>query len=527
MPPRWLSSSLSPSRAHRRSVLLAAALAALGGWHLLLRGQGRGVPLICDEGEYAVAARVWSSGGLPYRDAFSQKPPMILFIYRAASALSSSPESPRAAAAVAGLLTMLAMFLCAPRAWSAAGRLAGPAAFAALSAIPVGDFGFPANTETFVNLFAALSALAVLRDAPFWAGLAAGAALTTKQTAAWIALGFWAIAVVGRRGPRARAALRYAAGAAIFPATWAAYFAARGAWGYYWSQAWSGNARYASVLLMTGAIGSQLRWFATSIAPKFLIFSLPALGLAGWSLRGLKAGPERPAETLAVVWFGAAIAAALTGLFLFPHYFVVAAPPLALAAACGVERLAPRRRRGAWAALAALALWPAAMSPALFFSPDARARGLALLYPNPLFETKVLGEEIGRHAAPGDRLHVFGSESALFVYSGLAPATRHTYCYALTLFPKDASGWHKEMAALAASPPHFVVFSTQRLSTIITSRLGQAYRDAMIAFLAGRYRYDGAMIVRPSLAVPAYKPASARELPSFAAQDRLLLFVRR
>ena len=510
----------------RGGVLLAAALAALGGWHLLLRGQGRGVPLITDEGEYAVAARVWSAGGLPYRDAFSQKPPMTFLIYRAVAALSSSPESPRAAAAVAGLLTMLALFFCAPRSWSAAGRLAGPAAFAALATLPVGDFGFPANTETFVNLFAALSALAVLRGAPFWAGLAAGAALTTKQTAAWTALGFAALAVLGQRGPRARAALRYAVGAAIVPAAWAAYFAAHGAQGDYWSQVWSGNARYASVLLAAGGLYGQLRWFAAAVAPKFLMFGLPALGLAGWSLRGLKAGPERPAETLAVVWFGAAVASALTGLFLFPHYFVVAAPPLALTAACGVEKLAPRRR-AAWAALAALAFWPAALSPGLFFSSDARARGLALLYPNPLFETKVLGEEIGRWAAPGERLHVFGSEGALFVYSGLAPATRHTLCYALTLFPKDASGWKDEMAALAAAPPRFVVFSTQPLSTIMGSRLGLAYRDAMIAFLGERYRYDGAMVVRPAPGMPAYEPAAAGALPGFDAKDRLLLFVRR
>ncbi|HEX4047521.1 MAG TPA: hypothetical protein VH309_06785 [Elusimicrobiota bacterium] len=516
------------TRGRKGGLLLAAALAGLGAWTLVLRGQGRGIPLITDEGEYAVAARAWASGGLPYRDAFSQKPPFIFLFYRAAAAVSSSPESPRLAGAAVVLLTLLVLFLCAPRSWTAAGRLAAPAAFAALSSLPIGDYGFPANTETFLNLFAALSALAVLRGAPFLAGLAAGAALTTKQTAAWTVLGFGALAAsAGGRFSR-RGALRYALGAALIPGAWAAYFASRGALGDYWAQAWAGNARYASVLLATGALDGQLRWFATLLLPRLVLFSLPALLLAGWSLRGLRAGAKHPVETITVVWFGAAVAGALTGLFLFPHYFVQLAPALALGAGCGVERTAKAGRgRTAFAIAVLLAAWPALLAPGLVFSADARGRALALLYPNPLFETKVLGRELARRAAPGDRLHVFGSEGALFVYSGLAPATPHTLCYALTLFPKDASGWEAEMASLERTPPRFVVFSTQPLSTMTSSRFGLDYRAAMIVFLEKGYRYDGAIVVSPSLEPPAYAAAAKGEAPAFGSEDRLLLFVRR
>lgn len=504
----------------RSGPLLAAALALIAGWLLVLRGQGRGVPLITDEGEYAVAARAWSSGGLPYRDAFSQKPPMTFVFYRAAAAVSSSPESPRLAGVVASLLTLVVLFFCAPRAWSAAGRLAAPAAFAALSSIPVGDYGFPANTETFLNLFAALSALAVLRGAPFWAGLAAGAALTTKQTAAWTVLGFGVLAATSRRS-----ALRYALGAALLPAFWALYFYTRGAFADYWTQAWAGNARYAAVLISTGALSGQLRWFATALLPRLILFSLPALGLAGWALKGQSAGKENPVETLSVVWFGAGVAGALTGLFLFPHYFVQAAPALALGAACGIERIKNFRGRTAFAIV--MLLWPALLSPGMFFSRDAHARELALLYPNPLFETKALGEEIARRARPGDKLHVFGSEGALFLYSGLSPATRHTLSYALTLFPKDEAGWKGEMAALKKSPPRFIVYSTQPLSTMIGSKMGRDYRDAMIAFLGMEYRFDGEVVVRPSPEPPVYEKAEPGARPEFDSRDRLLLFERR
>ncbi|MFI5346525.1 MAG: hypothetical protein ACHQ51_09150 [Elusimicrobiota bacterium] len=510
----------------RAALGLAAALALLGAWHLVLRGQGRGVPLITDEGEYAVAARVWSEGGLPYRDAFSQKPPTTFLIYRLAAALSPAPTAPRALAALAVVLTMLALFACAPTSWSAAGRLAGPAAYAALSSIPVGDFGFPANTEIFLNLFASLSAAALLRGSPLLAGLAAGTALTTKQTALWTVVGFGALSGATPRGFSAPRAARFAAGAALVPAAWGLYFGAHGALGVYWSSAWAGNARYAAVLARSGMLNSQLSWFFSMLLPRLFLFSLPAAVLAGWSLKGLRAGAKRPVETLAVVWFATAVAGALTGLFLFPHYFVQAAPGLALGAACGVEKLSARRVRFAPAAAAALALWPALIAPRAFFASSARQRGLALLYPNPLFETKVMGEEIARRAAPGDFLHVFGSEGALFAYSGLMPATRHTLCYALTLFPEDARGWRDEMSALEAAPPRFIVYSTQPLSTMTASTHGLDYAAGMRAMLARRYRYAGGVRVTDSAELPVYADSPAGVPAPYEEEDRLFLFER-
>ncbi len=504
--------------------LLGAGLALLGAWHLVLRAQGRGVPLITDEGEYAVAARAWAEGGLPYRDAFSQKPPLSLLAYRAARAFSSAPEAPRALGALTALATLVVLFFCAPRAWSPAGRLAGPAAFAALAATPLGDSGFAANTEVFVNLYAALAAAALLRGAPFLAGLAAGAALSAKQTALWTVLGFGALAAWTPRGLAPRRAARFALGAALIPAAFAAYFAARGAFADYWSCVWGGNARYAAVLLATGAFDGHFAWFLKTLLPRLVGYGAPALALAAWSLKGRSAGAGRPVETLAVVWFGGAVAGALTGLFFFPHYFVAVAPPLALGAAAGVERLKNSRAR--LATLAALAAWPALLAPRLLFAAGPRERALDLLFPNPLFETRVLGEEIARRAAPNDRLHVFGSEGALFAYSGLRPATPHTLSYALTLFPKDETGWHDEMARLSAASPRFVVWSGQPLSTLIASRRGADYRDALRAFVLANYAYAGDVRVTASAELPAFAPAAPGASPPFDDRDRLLLFIR-
>ncbi|OGS00321.1 MAG: hypothetical protein A2V88_06260 [Elusimicrobia bacterium RBG_16_66_12] len=503
----------------------AVFLCALGGWHLLLRGHGRGIPLITDEGEYAAVARAWSEGGLPYRDAFSQKPPMVFLFYRAAAAVSDVPESPRAPAALAALATLLFFFLLTPRAWSLAGRLAAPATFAALAALPIGDYSFPANTETFVNLFASLAALALLRSAPFPAGLAAGASLCTKQTALWTMAAFALVAVMTKRKEdRVRSLSLYALGAALIPAAWVVYFAARGGLGDYWRATWAGNARYASVLVMTEALQGQISWFATTLLPRLLMFSAPALALGAYSLRGLRAGCERPLETLAVLWFGGAVAGALTGLFLFPHYFLILAAPLSLAAACGVERMTSRKGRAA--AVLVLAAWPALLAPRLFFIAGARERARTLLHPNPIFESEALGAEIRRRAAPGDRLHVFGSESSLFSYSGLRSATPHTYCYPLTLFPKGRAEIVTELAQLERNPPRFVVWSTQPLSTLISSNLGLEYRDGLRALLSRGYAFAGLVRVSDAPGLPRFEPSSAGALPDFDGEDQLLLFAR-
>jgi hypothetical protein len=495
---------------------LLFGLAALCLWHGALRAHGRGIPLTTDEGEYSVAADAWKNGGLPYRDAYIQKPPTVVALYLAAPA-------PRVAAGIAGIGALLLIAACVPSLWSVAARAAAAASFSALGALPLGDFGFTACTEVFVNLFAAMSALFVLSGEPFYAGLLAGVALSAKQTALWTLLGFGAVAAWRGRRLDAKMALRFLEGAAIAPAFWFLYFAARGGLGDYLEAAWSGNLRYASAIVMTGAAQDQLRWFLRTLGPKLLLGFLPALALGGYALRGRKAGPDRPVETLAVVWFGTAFAGALTGLYLFPHYFLTLAPAAALAAACGVERLEKKFR---WPAVATLALWPVIAFPSSLFLGSARSREISLLYPNPVFETQVLGGEISRRAKPGDSLHVFGSEGALYVYAGLKPATRYTQSYALTLFPADDAAWKKVMTGLEAVPPRFMVWSGQPLSTMIAAKAGLAYRDALKAFIEKGYTFAGSVRVTDSPEIPKLEPAAKKEKPPFDAEDRLLLFER-
>lgn len=500
-----------------RARALALGVALAFGWHLALRLHGWRLPLMCDEGEYAYVARVWADGGLPYRDAFSQKPPMIHAIYRLAATPSNPPAGPRAAAIVAALLTALALLRLSPRGWGTPARLAGPAGYLVLSTLPVGDFGFPANTEVFAAAFTAWAF--ALADVPAAAGLLAGAALMTKQTALWpvLAAGAYSLWTARRRVPAGAA---FAAGAAAAPLLWCAYYLARGGFADFWECAYSGNMRYASVAGWAAA-AEQGRFFVRELAPSFLRGTWPAWALAAWGLRGVKPGREAAAETAATLWLGGGLLASATGLLLFPHYFLQAAPPLCLAAACGVSRLG---RREALAALAALALWPAAAHARLYFGADRGAASKELLYPSPMLEVEWLGAWLRGRVPPGETVYVYGSEQQLYVYAERRATTKHDCVYPLTMFPKDASLMEREMAALHAAPPRYVVYVNQPISTLIGSRLGLAFREAIRAWLAADYRLEGYVSVPREAAAPRLVPSKAAD---YAASDRLYVFERR
>lgn len=505
-----------------RRWVLPLGLALAFGWHAALRLHGLTLPLLSDEGEYAYAARVWSEGGLPYRDAFNQKPPMIFLVYRLCAALSSRPAAPRLAAMLAALLTAIALLLLAPKRWGPASRLAAPAAYLTLSTMPVGDFGFPANTEVFAAAFTAWAAWAAMGSRPALAGLLAGAALMTKQTALWPALAVGALAVWrGGRRWEPKAAAAFVLGAAALPCAWAGYFAARGGLAFFWDCVVAGNMRYAGVAGWSDA-AEQGRFFAADLGPAFLKGSWPAWALAGLGLRGLDARWENRGELLAVLWLAGALLAAATGLLLFPHYFLQAAPPLCLAAAFGVERLGSGRRR--WAAVAALALVPAAAGARFYAGSSREATAKNLLYPSPLLETEVLGAWLRERTAPGDLIWVFGSEPALYVYSGRRAATRHDFVYPLTMFPKSRAPLEEELAELRAAKPLYVVWVNQPISTLIGSRLGLEFREGVRRWIEAEYRLEAFVPVEREPVPVTVVPADA---PDWSAPNRLYAFRRR
>ncbi|MEK7858914.1 MAG: hypothetical protein AAB320_07205 [Elusimicrobiota bacterium] len=498
-------------------------LAGLLVWHLALRRHGFALPMIVDEGEYACAARAWLSGGLPYRDSFSQKPPMTLWLYRAAyTARPSDILAPRRLALVFSWLTMLCLLLLTPKAWRWEARLAAPAVYGVLSTSPIGTLGFAANTEVFLCLFTTASALALRQGWVVAAGLAAGAALMTKQTALWTVVVF-AVLAYGSSKDKRKAAGLFLTGAALVPLLWLIYFWKAGALQSFLSQVFLRNAAYAAVVSETSSLGSQLGWFAGTVAPLFAIGDWPAWALAFWGLKGGKASWTSP-ETLATAWLGAALVGAFMGLFLFPYYFLQAFPALALAAAAGLQKL---KGRTAIAAFALLCLWPAGVRGAAYFWDPPELTAKKLLYPNPLFESLPLADYIRTHSSPTDNIYIYGSEAQIYLYAQRAPATIHVLSYALTLFPESEKAVADELAAIKGARPKFVVYSAQPGSTIISSKLGLSFQERVRAFLARDYRWIGQVDVLAGPSQYRFEPKGLGAAPDWNSEASLFLFERR
>jgi 4-amino-4-deoxy-L-arabinose transferase-like glycosyltransferase len=416
------------------------------------------------------------------------------------------------------------LLLITPKRWTLPARLSAPLAYFVLSTTPVGDFGFAANTEVFAAAFTAWAIWAASRATWRFAlvsGFLAGAALMTKQTTLWpvLAAGVFAAWRGGRRW-EAKAAAAFALGAAMIPLYWLGYFWARGGLAFFWDCVVSGNMRYAGQADWSSAV-EQGRFFALDLAPAFLKGSWPAWALAAFGLRGLHARWENRGELIAVLWLAGALLAAATGLMLFPHYFLQAAPALCLAAAYGVARLG---RRSAWAALAVLSFLPAAAHADFYFGKSREAVAKDLLYPSPLLEAEWLGGWLRERTSPADSIWVFGSEPALYVYAGRRAATRHDFVYPLTMFPKSAAPLEAELAALRAAKPAYVVYVNQPISTLIGSRLGLEFRDAVREWLAADYRLEGYVAVARD---PAPLSLIAATAADWSVANRLYVFQRR
>jgi len=521
-----------------RTTWVALALAALCAWHLALRRHGSALPMMVDEGEYACAAKAWADGGLPYRDSYSQKPPMIFAIYRLAYALF--PEdvlAPRLLAMLASLATMLLLWRLTPEGWDPAARLAAPAVFGVLSTTPIGSFGFPANTEVFLCAFAALSAWALERrrrtQASCWlafSGAAAGAAFMTKQTALWTVLAFGVLAAwrEGRAGWK-RALGLFAAGAAAIPVFWLAYFACQGVLNAFLDDAFRRNMAYSGIMTTTGAAWDQALWLLKTVAPLFLAGDWPVYAAALLALARTSPNPDSP-QTLAMLWLAGAILGAVTGLFLFPYYFLQALPPLALAAAAGTQEAAtlrPRGRPAIWL-LAVFCLFPAAVRARGYFLDPPQVLARRLLFPNPLFESVEIANYVHDHSRPDETFYIFGSEAQIYMYAGRRPATEHVLSYPLTLFPGSRADIDGELGRLAAARPRFILYSSQPASTLIASPLGAEFRDRLRDLIARQYHWVGQVRIGPAGTV--YRLGADQVgsgSPDWSDEYSLFLFARR
>lgn len=519
-----------PENLQGRVVIAWLALAVCA--FVALRAPLLSLPLERDEGEYAYIAWRMQDGGVPYLDAFDQKPPGSFAAYWLAFTLfGRDAKTPRLLLHLWSAATAWLLFLLVQR---LAGRLAAAGAvlvFAALAADPrIG--GATANTEAFLLLPLVAALLCAVRgwqDGGLAAWLAAGALCTVavafKQVAAtnalYVCLLAWVVPGPDGTVQRGGRALALAAGAVAVAVPLLGALAAAGALDAFVDATWLHNLAYTRRRTPAESLAA-LRYTLGEQAPSFA---------AAWALAGLAvlrpglAGRRRDGWLLAGWWVASAAGVAV-GLQFRPHYFVQAVPALAALAGVGLAALArlaaaraPRAAlAGAVLAGGLLVALPALANRAVLAADSPRAAARALWGLNPFPEALDLARYVARTSAPDEAVFVIGSEPQIFFYAERPSATRYIFFYPLTGgYPNARERQREVMAEVAAARPRYVIWVHVPTSLLISERTDPWVFEESARLLAERYGLE--LVVHPDAAGEDYVFAHGRNALAWVGEQ--------
>jgi len=433
----------------RLLVLTSAALL------IVLRLPSLVQPMGADQALYAYVGERILDGGLPYRDAWDQKPPAVHFVYAALRAISHRDAIVPAADLLTAVATAWLLYVLGS-------RIASPAT-GVLSALLFLLYANPAFTrlagvrlraqcETFIVL-AITGAMVVLagraKHRTAWpmigAGVLFGIAFTLKYNAALFAVaGVIALWLWNR--PSFIDVVQLMVGFAIPPAILLIVFALGGAVRPLVDATLLYNLQYSGETY-SGAVDA-LRYLVTFPIERARVDALWTIGGAGSLL--LIAGAVGDRQRLVpVVWIAAACASiAINGSRSLPQYFIQANPALALAAGWGAA-LAWSWLREALGARARIAATAAA---ALMIYGTVRVNQFDKLADQTVFDARyaigsidrsthlaryddsdrkysapagaALADYLRAHSGATDRVYVFGFTCAAYVAANRASASR-------------------------------------------------------------------------------------------------------
>jgi hypothetical protein len=405
-------------------------------------------PMGADQGLYAYVGERILDGGLPYRDAWDQKPPAIHVTYAAMRAVwpheSAVPAADLLMAAVAALLLwQLGALLATPQIGHIAALLflllSNPS-FARLGGVSV-----RAQCETFiaVAITGAFLLLADWRRRPgIWklgaAGMLLGVAFTFKyNTAVYAGAALFALFLWKRLTPSVLVALTV--GFVIPAAVFAGWFAGGHSLRALYDATVAYNLRYSGETY-AGPLQAVI-YLLTFPVRHARVDALWLIG--GGGCAALLVGAVRSREPLIVVaWVAAAcLSIAINGSRDLPQYFVQAAPALALGGAWAGSVLWTGRRivNAIGALIVVIAVWRVNDFPKLVENTvhDAQyAAGRTSVDEHlarygdrttrkySALAVRELGAFLNAHSDPQDRVFVFGFSCGAYVEADRVSASR-------------------------------------------------------------------------------------------------------
>lgn len=430
-------------------------------------------PFMRDEGLYAATAQKMLDGGIPFRDAFDNKPPLIYVWYALSFLLfGETLWAPRLLVSLMLSVTTLLVYFEGRLLFShRAGALAA-VAFALSMGLTV--FETNANTEYFMLLPLVGSLLAFTLaercdDGRLYAlaGALIGVAIMTKETSLFVFVLFVALVayrVWKERGGAALLSRRFVRPVAWLTAGCAAAgllivlpFVLTGTFDDMWE----------AIVVYTLHYVGRVPWFPNRLVavlkmPPFLFFLMGPLFMLG-ALGFWRLVREADASKLIVPGFALAILLGMVGAGRFYHHYnVTMLPAFALALPAGAlmimnMRPAPRRLL---LSVAVLSLIPAvALSANTYLQPTPEERHVAK-YQHDLpraeweVESPALGQWLKERTSPEDSIYNLGFQSEIYFYADRQSPTRFMFDH-----PFIAGDRYVDWAIdeLSADPPKYVV----------------------------------------------------------------------
>lgn len=428
-----------------------------------------------DEGEYAYAAELLRSGGMPYTESFMQKPPVIVYLYYLAQTISASSVVP--------IRVLSSLFLLATvvlTAWIACKRCGKVAGTAVLFFLPVllanpNLYPFAANTEKFMVLpmmgVLALSTLfpgrVSLRYA-VTAGALASAAVLTKPICIPILLCiflFWMGSLLQEKPHPSSLTVPiggWIAGAASAGLILCLPILAGGAWSDMWQCTVTFNRYYAQ------SLGLSFDYF-------YAVLSL--ILRQGWPLLiPLVALPfVRYDRKWADVSLLMVACLSLLGTA-YGHYYIMLIPLWVLVSSCLLDSWLQTR-------------WPASLSSRKGLCSGLAVAAITLLlllpirqqlqlssedlyfqtYPgNPFYESPLVAEQVAKITGTGDKIFIAGSEPQILYYAKRRSVTRFVIMYPLMLDTPLAGLFQEQtIRDLERTMPAVIVWSTSGASWLM------------------------------------------------------------
>lgn len=478
----------------------AAAVAAICVLPILLYLPFLHEPLFRDEGLYAAVGQRILDGGIPYRDAFDNKPPMIFAYYALSFVLfGENLWAPRLLVALMLSGTTWLMYLEGRMLWDHRSGMVAAVAFGLSFGLATLETN--ANTEFFMipALVAAIACFTANRRSgnAWWlvgCGLFTGVAMATKDISLFTFLLYATLLAWPRVGARQWGRLAREQGALALGCVVAALlvlgpFLATGTMDDLF------DATIVYTLDYVGHVPLETKVAFLRKSPMYLLtitgpWMVMAL-IAAWSMARGNANTHAPLLLgwLAANWLGIIAA----GRF-YDHYYVALLPPLALMAPVAVQYISSNWKRShllkviVAGYLPLSVLMPLTQNLEIYAQPTPAARHEAKFSEDRRApwenQGPVFGQWINARTSSSDYIYNFGFQSELYFYSDRRSPTRY-----LMDRPFWQGGSHVEraLAELEANPPVYVIDSA-----IYEDWAGdELYTEEIKDWVTDRYDYVG------------------------------------